>query len=154
MTLLVSLIWENTITSHHSFVMNFTGCQFLQRVKFKIAVLAFNCIRGTGAAYFSKVCTTLSSIPGYASTRAAEHGDLFVCACKTKIGGWSFHFASPTVWNSLLQQLHLPTISRNQFKSVLKTHLSKEAYYWHITLKTVLRGHLLTYLLTYLSTWK
>jgi len=101
----------------------------LQRVKFKIAVLAFNCIRGTGPAYFNKVCTPLSSIPGYASTRAAEHGDLFVPACKTKIGGRSFHIAAPTVWNSLPQQLHLPTISRNQFKSGLKTHLFKEAYY-------------------------
>ena len=54
----------------------------LQRVKFKIAVLAFNCICSTRPAYFNKVYTPLSSVSDYASTPAAVRGDLIVPASK------------------------------------------------------------------------
>ena len=99
-----------------------------QRIIFKIAVLAFNCIRGTGPAYFNDVCIPLANIPGRAGLRAAERGDLLVPATKTKIGSRSFRVAAPTIWNSLPQQLHETTLSRQQFKNGLKTHLFKAAY--------------------------
>ena len=99
-----------------------------QRITFKIAVLAFSCIRGTGPAYFNDVCIPLADIPGRASLRAAEHGDLFVPSTKTKISSRSFRVAAPTVWNSLPQHLHVKTLSRQQFKNGLKTHLFKAAY--------------------------
>ena len=35
-----------------------------ERIIFKIAVLAFNCIRETGPVYFNDVCTQLADIPG------------------------------------------------------------------------------------------
>jgi len=97
-----------------------------QWITFKIAVLAFNYIRGTGPAYFSDVCTPLANIPGRAGLRAAERGDLLVPATKTKFR--SFRVAAPTAWNSLPQQLHETTLSRQQFKNGLITHLFKAAY--------------------------
>ena len=99
-----------------------------QRITLNIAVLAFNCICGTGPAYFNDVCIPLANILGRAGLRAAERGDLHVPATKTKIGVRSFRVAAPTVWNSLPQQLHDTTLSRQQFKNGLKTHLFKAAY--------------------------
>ena len=99
-----------------------------QRINFKIAVLAFSCIRGTGPAYFSDVCIPLADIPGRAGLRAADRGDLFVPSSRTKIGSRSFRIAAPTVWNALPQQLHDQSLSRQQFKNGLKTHLFQAAY--------------------------
>ena len=99
-----------------------------KRIIFKIAVLAFNCIRGTGPAYFNDVCVPLADIPGRASLRAAERGELFVPSTRTTIGGRSFRVAAPSVWNSLPQYLHADGLSLHQFKNGLKTHLFKEAY--------------------------
>ena len=99
-----------------------------QRITFKIASLAFDCIRGLGPQYFNDVCIPLSTIPGRSGLRAADRGDLKVPARTTKIGSRSFKFAAPTVWNSLPVHLHLSTISRSQFRRGLKTHLFQEAY--------------------------
>ena len=41
-------------------------------ISFKIAVLAFNCIRETGPVYFNDVCTPLSDIPGCSRLRAQQ----------------------------------------------------------------------------------
>ena len=57
-----------------------------KRIIFKITVLAFNCIRGTGPAYFNDVCIPLVNIPGRASLRAADCGELFVPLTRTTIG--------------------------------------------------------------------
>ena len=51
-----------------------------QRITFKFAVLEFNCIRGTGPAYFNDVCIPLANIPGRAGLYAAERGDLLMPA--------------------------------------------------------------------------
>ena len=85
-----------------------------QRIFFKVAVLAFSCIRGTGPAYFDGVCIPLARIPGRAGLRAFERGDLFIPSTSTVMGGRSFHVATPTVWNSQLEHLHVATLSRQQ----------------------------------------
>jgi len=99
-----------------------------QRIIFKIAVLAFHCVRGTCHVYFRDVCLPLAAIPGRTNLRAADWGDLLVPSTKTKIGGGSSRVAAPTVWNSLPLNLHNATISEGQFKSALKTHLFNLAY--------------------------
>jgi hypothetical protein len=99
-----------------------------QRITFKIAVLAFDCVRGTGPVYFNDVCIRLSDIPGRANLRSAERGELSVPSTNTVIGSRSFRIAAPTVWNSLPEHLHHQTLSRQQFKAGLKTHLFKAAY--------------------------
>ena len=54
-----------------------------QRTEFKIAVLAFDCVRGTGPAYFKDVCVPVSDIAARSCLRSAERGDLFVPRTRT-----------------------------------------------------------------------
>jgi len=76
-----------------------------QRIIFKIAVLAFNCVRHTGPGYFNDICIPLADNPGRFRLRPADRGDLLVPSTKTKNCGRSFIIAAPTVWNS--QSLNL-----------------------------------------------
>ena len=99
-----------------------------KRIIFKVAVLTFNCIRGTGPAYFNLVCIPLADIPIRAYLRAAERGDLSVPSTRTTIGSRSFRVAAPSVWNSLPRHLHAACLSQQQFKNGLETHLFKAAY--------------------------
>jgi len=100
-----------------------------QRINYKIAVLAFDCVRGNCPAYFRGVCTPLAAISGRSRLRAAGHGDAFVPPTRTvKLSPRSFRVAAPTVWNSLPKTLRQPTNSREQFRRGLKTHLFMSAY--------------------------
>lgn len=99
-----------------------------QRITFKIAVLAFDCIHGTCPAYFRDVCNPTARIDGRSNLRSASHGSVSVPRTKLTLGTRSFRVAGPVVWNSLPSQLHLPTLSRRQFRAGLKTHLFKQAY--------------------------
>jgi len=59
--------------------------------------------------------------------------------------------AAPRTWNCLPLHLRLPTSSRQQFQSELKSHLFKRAYIWLLLPRTIEEWtYLLTYLLTYL----
>jgi len=51
-----------------------------QRVVFKLAVLAFNCVRGTCPSYFRGVCTPLTEVSGRLRLRSTQRGDLYVPA--------------------------------------------------------------------------
>jgi hypothetical protein len=46
-----------------------------QRVKFKIAVLAFDCLWGACPGYWRGICTPLAGIPGRRVMRSAQQGD-------------------------------------------------------------------------------
>jgi len=51
------------------------GCQCLsQRIQFRIATLTFDCVRGTGPAYFSSIACTVADNSG--RPRSAENHDL------------------------------------------------------------------------------
>ena len=66
-----------------------------QRTEFKIAVLAFDCVRGTGSTYFKDVCVPVSDIAARSSFHSAECGDLFVPRTRTmKLSRRSFTVAS------------------------------------------------------------
>jgi len=100
-----------------------------QRTEFKMAVLAFNCVRGTGHAYFKDVCMPVLDIAARSSLRSAERADLSVPRTRTtKLSRRSFTVAAPVVFNLLPAHLRSPLISRGQFRAGLKTHLFKQAY--------------------------
>ena len=67
----------------------------------KVAATAFDCIRGTGPAYFKHICTPASDISGRAHLRSAERRDMLVPRTRTELGRRSFPVPAPTVWNSL-----------------------------------------------------
>ena len=73
-----------------------------QKIQFKIAATAFDCVRGTGPAYFKDVCATAVDTSSRANLLSADRGDMFVPRTTTQLlGRRSFHVAVPTVWNSL-----------------------------------------------------
>jgi len=98
-----------------------------QRIVFKIATLAFDCIRKTCPAYFSGICIPLTEIGGRSNLRAAQRGDVMVPQSRTTaLGPRSLRVAAPVAWNSLPTHLYSSTISRRQFHAglkYLKTHL-------------------------------
>lgn len=99
-----------------------------QRIVYKIAVFAFDCVRGTCPSYFRGVCTPLTEVSGRVGLRSAHRGDLYVPTTRSELGKRSFRVAAPRIWNSLPLHLRSFTISREQFRARLKTHLFKCAY--------------------------
>lgn len=66
-----------------------------QRIQFKTAFLAFNCIRGTGPAYFQHVCVLTANFSGRDSLHFVEHGYLAVPRTAMKLGKQSLCVAAP-----------------------------------------------------------
>jgi len=94
-----------------------------QRILFKIAISAFDCVHEHCPAYFSNVCIQVTGISGLANLRSAERHDMLVPLTRTQLGRRSFDVVAPTVWNALPSQLRSSSISRGQFRAGLKTHL-------------------------------
>jgi len=115
-----------------------------QRIQFKIAATAFDCI---GQAYFKDVCNTVpqwstplveqtcvrpiavtcsSCLTGHSS--ADEDSMLSGPRASHKSAIKLIDVAAPTVWNSLPLHLRSPSISRGQFRAGLKTHIFNQAY--------------------------
>ena len=66
--------------------------------QFKVALLAFDCVRGMGPTYFTCICVPMSDNTARSSLRSAQRGDLFVPRTRMKLGTRSIHVAAPTVW--------------------------------------------------------
>ena len=78
-----------------------------QRIQFKIAISAFDCVREHCPAYFNNVCIPVAGISGRANLRLAERHDMLVPSTRTQLGRRSFHIAAQTVWNALPSQLRI-----------------------------------------------
>jgi len=120
-----------------------------QRIEFKVAVLVFDCVRGTCPSYFCGICIPLTEVGGTVKLRSAQSGDLCVPSTRTEFGKRSFRVAAPRTWNSLPLHLRSPTVSRQQFQHGLKTHLFRRTYIWLLPPRTIEEW---TYLLNYKST--
>ena len=100
-----------------------------QRIKYKIALLAFDCVRGQCPAYFSDVCVPVGTVPARARLRSADRQDLIVPRTRSvRFGPRSFRVSAPTTWNELPPHLKNIDVSREQFKAGLKTWLFNCAY--------------------------
>ena len=61
--------------------------------------------------------------------RSADHGDMVVPrSCTVRFGLHSFRSSTPSVWNDLLSELKNSDVSRQGFKSSLKSWLFERAY--------------------------
>ena len=92
-----------------------------QRITYKIALMAFNCIRGTCPAYLRCICVPVHTVAGRAMLRSAAHGDLIVPHTRTKkIGPRSFRVSRSATWNSLPHNLRNTDISRDNLFVALR----------------------------------
>jgi len=95
-----------------------------QRVQYKLAVTVHRCLRNQSPTYLIDYCVPVSHVAGRRHLRSASRHQLTVphVRCST-FGCRSFASAGPTVWNSLPNSLHNPTVGPEQFRRTLKTHL-------------------------------
>ena len=98
------------------------------RIRYKIAILARDCVYGICPAYFGDVCAPVADAPGRTNLRSATRGDLLIPRSRTKLGQRSFRVSAPTVWNSLPCPLKHSATSRDHFRKELKTYLFRRAY--------------------------
>jgi len=104
-----------------------------KRTPFKVALLAFDCGRGMGPTYFTRVCVLVSDNTARSSLRSAQRGDLFVPRTRTKLGTRS-------------------SVSRDTFKSRLKSHFYADVYLHQVWERSRLRQTMtLTLTLTLVS---
>ena len=99
-----------------------------QRISYKIALLAQDYLYELGPAYFIGSCVPVATNTIRFTLRSAQRGDMIVPRTRTELGRRSFRVAAPTVWNSLPPYLRQPDVSRNQFRTGLKTHLFQTSY--------------------------
>jgi len=92
-----------------------------QRTLFKVALMAFDCVRGQRPVYFDDVLAPVHTVGARARLRSADHGDMVVPrSCTVRFGKRSFRSSAPSVWNDLLSELKNSDISRQGFTSYLK----------------------------------
>ena len=66
------------------FVLHWLPVQ--HQMRYKIAILARDCIHGIGPAYFGDVCASVTAAPGQTNLRSATRGDLLIPRTQTKLG--------------------------------------------------------------------
>jgi len=122
-------------------LMPFIGRKLRNMQHMRQALLAFDCVRGMGPTYFTCVCVPVSDNTARSSLRYAQRGDLFevVPRTRTKLGTRSFRVAAPTVWNSLPTELRSTSVSRDTFKSRLKSHFYADVYLHQVWERSRLR---------------
>ena len=100
-----------------------------QRIIFKIALMTYDCISGRSPAYFRYVSVPVVSVPSRSRLRSADNDDMIVPRTRTiRYGPRSFRVVAPQIWNTLPSHLKNINISREQFKSGLRTWLIVQAY--------------------------
>ena len=100
-----------------------------ERVVFKLCLLMFRCSRGSAPSYLAKYYHPVSNNESQRRLRSASLNTLKVPRTRTTYGSRSFTSAGPTVWNSLPPHLRDPTLTLSQFKTDLKSHLFRLAYF-------------------------
>ena len=93
------------------------------RISFKIALMAYKCIKGQAPAYLSDLIEVKESTR---NLRSSSRTTLKVPLCKTATGTRAFSSAAPEVWNPIPEKIKNQNI--DNFKKQLKTHYFKKAY--------------------------
>ena len=98
-------------------------------IKYKIALLVFNCLHGISPFYLRDYCTPLATNKGYRALRSVTHSNISHPRTRMKrISPRSFRSAAPVIWNSLSASLKNSLLTLDQFKNLLKSHLFNAAY--------------------------
>ena len=96
-----------------------------ERIKFKIALLVFQCIHGSAPSYLQSLLSQNRG-PYNLRSRVSMHLTIHHCT-NTQARNGAFHYIGPRVWNSLPSNLRQIT-NLEAFKRALKAHLFKQSY--------------------------
>ena len=95
-----------------------------QRVQYKLGVTIYRCLQNRAPQYMADCCVRTSDVSSRQYLRSANRRQLVVPRHRrSKFGRRSFSVAAPMVWNSFRDSLRDPTLSIDNFRSTLKTHL-------------------------------
>jgi len=82
-----------------------------QRIKYKLAMTVYKCLRGLVPTYLADDCLVISAIAGQRHLQSTRTGMLSVPRTTTTLGMRSFVVAGPVIWNSLPATLRSATLS-------------------------------------------
>ena len=85
--------------------------------------MTYDCIHGRSPVYFRDICSPIVSVPFRSWLHRADNDDVIV----PRYGPRSFRVAAPQIWSMLPPHLKNSNVSREQFKSSLKTWLFVQA---------------------------
>jgi len=91
----------------------------------QMGVMMYRCLHGQAPRYLADHFTTSSDVASRLRLRSANRHQLIVPRCRLNTCGRrrAFSIASPTVWNSLPDELRDPACGSDSFKQFLKTIL-------------------------------
>jgi len=90
-----------------------------QRIQLTVALAAIDCVRGSDPAYFSVFCIPVADVYSRSNVRSPT---------RIRLGCRSFHVAVPVAQNAFPINLRSTSISREQFRARMKTHLFSQSY--------------------------
>jgi len=96
----------------------------VERVRFKVLTVVWNCLHGNAPLYLRELCMLSSSVPGRRNLRSADNLQLVVPDFKsTRMQRRGFAVAGPLAWNSLKPTFRGRFAGDESSAAVFKRHL-------------------------------
>jgi len=135
-------------------ILNCAGCSSaflgLSFLLHKLGVTVHRCLQSRAPQYLMNCCHPTSDVASRQRLRSSSRHHLVVPRYRrSTLGRRAFSVAGPMAWNALPDDLRDPSLSADNFRKRLKTHL-----FWTLSALEALRNVLYkfkTYLLTYLQ---
>jgi len=97
-----------------------------QRVTYKLCIMVHSCLQGQAPQYLVDLCLPVSDVASRQHLRSASRRLLVLPRHRLQMyGGRAFSVAGSSAWNwnSLPDNLRDPSVTRDSFHRLLKTHL-------------------------------
>ena len=79
-------------------LMDLHWLPYPQCITYKLCMIMFKCLRGSGPAYLADYCTSTSLVRGRSALRSAAHGDIVVPSHWIFCGGWPQQLEGFACW--------------------------------------------------------
>jgi len=91
-----------------------------QRILHKLGVTVYRCLQGRAPQYLVNCCHPISDV-------ASRHHPVVPRHRRSTLGRRALYVAGPMAWNVLPDDLRDPSLSADNFRKTLKTHLFRNA---------------------------
>jgi hypothetical protein len=121
-----------------------------ERIKYKLWVLVYRCLNGTGPDYLARDLRRVADLPSRQRLRPASTAELVVPATRRKaLGDRSFPVAAARAWNALPSAL-TSSPSLSTFRRSLKTKFSLNHFSYNLNSPTTVLNYSPWLLFTYI----
>ena len=99
-----------------------------EQIFHKLGVTVHQCLQGKAPQYLVNCCQPTSDVASRQRLRSSSRHHLVVLRHRrSTIGRRAFSVAGPMAWNALPDDLRDPSLSADNFRKTLKTHLFRNA---------------------------